>query len=136
MSLDDAEELRGRAELLALIAKAEAGAKWTDLEELRERAELLGYIAKMEADAKWRSIEELRERAGLLERIARAEEYITAPKPLPRRARAARCARPRHSLDEVVPVRPSSSRASDRAGYHRPSEAMRYLGERLDANWR
>ena len=42
MSLDDAEELRVRAELLALIAKAEAGAKWTDLEELRERAELLG----------------------------------------------------------------------------------------------
>jgi hypothetical protein len=29
MSLDDAEELRVRAELLALIAKAEAGAKWT-----------------------------------------------------------------------------------------------------------
>jgi hypothetical protein len=73
MSLDKPEELRVRAELLALITQAEAGAKWTDLEELRERAELLGYITKMEAEAKWSSIQELRERAELLVRIAKAE---------------------------------------------------------------
>ena len=49
---DDLDDLRERADLLAIIARAEQQADWTPIEELRERAALLQQIAEAETESR------------------------------------------------------------------------------------
>ena len=69
----DNDRLRERRDLLAEIARLEAGATQTDLFELRERHELLTSI-EMETEPNWSDLDELRERADLLDTIDKLED--------------------------------------------------------------